>query len=152
MQCIEADFNIDFEDDTVVTTISTMIQDLYRKCAAGDLVAARELLVSLEKHPSMQKMQHTNEDDSGDSEDEEGDTESAAGGAGVTSGEKSRGPKRIVDEEGWETIVPTKKGRGDNAKTDEVDAGTSEAMERLSVAEVEPEEAPPAPKTEKEKE
>ena len=54
-QCLESDFNIEFEDDEEVTLISQLIQDAYRKCADGDMKGLGDLLASLDKHPAMQK-------------------------------------------------------------------------------------------------
>ena len=57
LECLDSYFNVDFEggDDSVVTEVSLIIQDLYRKCAAGELAQARAVIASLEAMPSMRK-------------------------------------------------------------------------------------------------
>lgn len=109
---MEADFQIEFEDDSEVTEVSKFIQDVYRRCAAGDLDGAREVVIHLDRHPAMRPLAGGG-GECGDSGSDDEDGEEGEGGAGVAgSGASSNKPKHVVDEDGWETIVKPKKGKG----------------------------------------
>lgn len=97
LECLEADFNVEFEDDAVVTEVSAVIQELYRQCMAGQLGKARELIASLDTHRVL-----GNNAVSG-----------GTGGAGAGEGGAASKPRkeRVVDEDGWETVVTHKKGK-----------------------------------------
>ena len=119
LECLEGDFNIEFEDDEEVSVVSTMIQRLYRECAAGDLDAARVWLQAIAAPEATRKQRVTagdDDDDDGDESDEDGAGESAAvGGAAGTAasgGHAGRQPRRVIDEDGWETVVAPKKKPG----------------------------------------
>lgn len=124
LDCFEQDFNLEFEDDSGVTEVSLILQDLYRKCAYGELKEAEELLASLEKHPAMQKNSvvvggEGDSDEEGSDEDgseEEGAGKAggaaAAGAGGDAAAAGGRGPRQVVDDEGWVTTVPRGKKGG----------------------------------------
>jgi len=126
LECLESYFNVDFEngDDSVVTEVSLIIQDLYRKCAAGELGKTRELVASLDTMPSMRKGgvrpaedDEDADDEDGEDEEEEEEGEGGEGGEGgeteVMKEEKESGVSRrgtVMGEDGWETVVPKKGG------------------------------------------
>lgn len=113
---LQSDFNVDFEDDTGVTALSLLIQDLYRKCAGGQLEDAHALLAGLDKRPdfnpdaSRRKAGDDSSDDEDDDEEGEGEGGAAGAGAGAGAGSGASRRARVVDEDGWET-VPSR-GRG----------------------------------------
>jgi hypothetical protein len=128
LECLEGDFNIDFEDDTGVTALSTVLQDLYRKCAAGNREGVAALLASLDgrsdfnpdsSRPARGPESDDDEEESG--EDGGGEGEGAGGG-----GEQVSRRAHVVDEDGWETM-PTKpagrKGKGGPGPKDDEDLG-----------------------------
>lgn len=119
LECLEGDFNIEFEDDEEVSVVSTMIQRLYRECAAGDLDAARVWLQAIAAPEATRKQRVTagdDDDDDGDESDEDGVGEGAAVGgaaaAAASGGHAGRQPRRVIDEDGWETVVAPKKKAG----------------------------------------
>lgn len=109
--CLESDFNVDFEDDTCITQVSLVIQDFYRKCADGDLSAARDLIASLDSHAQLsgKTLPHAEEEEEGDEGVEEESDEETPAAAAASS---ARGPRHVVDEDGWETVVPVSKRKG----------------------------------------
>jgi len=127
LQCLDSDFNVDFEDDEVVTEASLLIQDLYRKCALGDSEGVAALLGGLDTHAITKKTTVDRPGAAGSDDEEEGDEDGSedddegsgdegegrpAAGAGGSGSAAASAPKRVVDEEGWETIPAPKKGRG----------------------------------------
>lgn len=133
LECLEAYFNVDFEggDDSIVTEVSLIIQDLYRKCAAGHLAKARDVIASLDAMPSMRKGgvratgggvgEGGGEEDEEDDEDEDEFDEEVeggdmleeggkGGGGGGSGGGSSNRRGTAVDEDGWETVLPKKGG------------------------------------------
>lgn len=114
LECLEGDFNIEFEDDTEVTIVSTMIQRLYRECAEGDLEGARAWLQKLAAPEAKRKQRVTGGDDEGssDSGDEGSDAGGEAAGCDTKESGSGRHPRRVVDEDGWETVVAPKKRTG----------------------------------------
>jgi hypothetical protein len=124
ISCMESYFNVDFDvgGDDVVTEVSLIIQDLYRRCAAGELGKAREIMSKLDQMPSMRARaaavapgaEEDSDGDDGSMEDDgEGDGGQASGGAsaaGGGGGAKAAGGRpgaRVVDADGWE-VVPSK--------------------------------------------
>ncbi len=120
LECLEAYFNVDFEggDDSVVTEVSLVIQDLYRNCAAGHLTKARDVIASLDAMPSMRKggVRATGGGGGEEEEDTEGDDEDEEEGEGgdmledegnIGEGGSNR-RSTAVDEDGWETVLPKK--------------------------------------------
>jgi hypothetical protein len=113
LECLEQDFGIDFEDDSVVTEVSVLVQDVYRKCVAGQLGEAEALMDALEARAraaerSGGRRTAGSDDDDDDEDDEDGSgNEDGGAGTGVGAGSSGAPPRRerVVDEEGWETVV-----------------------------------------------
>jgi hypothetical protein len=101
LQCLESDFNTEVEDDSVVTEVSSAIQEIYRQCAAGDTTKAQAII---DAPPVGTKPKPAGEDKPAE----------------------PKAPKRVVDEDGWETIVP-KGRRGAAAASATVSAGAGTA-------------------------
>jgi hypothetical protein len=98
LEALTDDFGVDFEDDRIVTEASVVLQDLYRKCAGGQLAEAREVLDGLRRNPGLTGGGGAGgggDDDGGDDDD---------------GGERRPRRERIVDEDGWETVVVHRKG------------------------------------------
>lgn len=94
--------------------VSTLIAGLYNRCALGLLDEARSLLHSVITAAAAKAASKARTNDSSDDDDEDGsgeEGEEGAGGDGSGAGGSGRGPRRVVDEDGWETIVP-KGGKG----------------------------------------
>jgi hypothetical protein len=77
IECLEQYFGVDFEDgaDAMVTEVSLLLQDLYRKCASGDLAQARALVASLDTLPSMNARAGASRTDQGSEEEDSGSEE-----------------------------------------------------------------------------
>jgi hypothetical protein len=137
LECLTSYFNVDFEggDDSVVTEVSLVIQELYRKCASGDLSKAKAVVASPDTFALRQGAVRaaTSDDEEDDEEGEEGEEEEEAmagggGGGGSSSSSSSSsssaavggggggGSKREVDEDGWETVGTKKGGKGGSGK------------------------------------
>ena len=112
LDCLEGDFNVEFEDDRVVTAVSVLLQTLYRDCAAGDLESGRRLLSGLTARAQVRVAGEVAGGGSVSGSEEEGEGE--GGAAPPAPPEKPAAPRRVVDAEGWETIVvkPKKGGKG----------------------------------------
>ena len=136
LECLTSYFNVDFEggDDSVVTEVSLVIQELYRKCASGDLSKAKELVASPDTFALRQgavraaTASDDEEEDEEGEEEEEGEEAMVGGGGGSSSSSSSAavggggggggggGSKREVDEDGWETVGTKKGGKGGGGK------------------------------------
>ncbi len=104
VDCLTQDFNMDFEDDRVVTEASAVVQELYRKCAAGELDEARKVLAAASLSPGLNGVTGGG---AGSSDDEDG--EDGGDGAGASEPRLPRREK-VVDEDGWETVVVHRRG------------------------------------------
>jgi hypothetical protein len=128
IECLEQYFNVDFEngDDSFVTEVSLIIQDLYRKCAAGELQGAKDILSSLDKVPSMraggvQRDASSGSESNGEEEGAAaGAAERAAAGSAVREDEGVGRRALVVDSDGWATVpVKSRKGDGGTRGEDE---------------------------------
>jgi hypothetical protein len=115
LECLEADFNIDFENDTIVTEVSRSILHLYTYCVLDDLNSAKAMVDAFAKRPDViaggiRPAKGADEDDDDDDDDDEGNDGqgNSAGSIGALESSKDTpgNRRRVVDEEGWETIVP----------------------------------------------
>lgn len=91
IECLTEDFNVDFEDDEVVSEVSRLIQDLYRKCVAGQYDDVRNAIAEMERAANR-------------------GSGSGAGAGGESTEPRQPRREKVIDEDGWETIV-TRKGR-----------------------------------------
>jgi hypothetical protein len=131
LQCLDADFNIDFEDDNVVTEVSLLLQDVYRKCALGEEDKVKEIMDTLHSHaitrkttvdrPGAAKDDDSDDDDDDedgefdeDDEEDDDDEDTAAAGAGRSEKKKEKAAPE-VDADGWATI-PTAAGKKKGGK------------------------------------
>ena len=153
LECLEADYNIDFEDDSEVTAVSTLLQDVYRKCAIGEIEAARAVLRDLASHPAMQKGESAggggdDDDDGSESGDDSGSEGGGGGGGGGGAGGGAAAPSG-PDADGWETVPAKsggKKGKGGAAAPAVAAAAAAPAAAAAAAAAASPSPAPaPAP-------
>jgi hypothetical protein len=123
VDCLTQDFNMDFEDDRVVTEASAVVQELYRKCAAGELDEARKVLAAASLSPGLNGVTGGG---AGSSDDEDG--EDGGDGAGASEPRLPRREK-VVDEDGWETVVVHRRGpaKGSSGSSSNAGAGAGAA-------------------------
>ena len=100
---------------TGLLQVSTLVAELYHKCATGALDEGRQLMQRIvEALPTSRPARaRTGSDDDDDDDDDDGDDDGdgAAAAAGAGAGGGGRGPHRVIDEDGWETIVPRGGGK-----------------------------------------
>lgn len=101
LEVLESDFNFEYEeDDSEVTHFGMLIKDLYKMSMNQEFDAVRQLIATVDSHPTIiaQTAESDDDDSDGSSEEEEVTVEPKA-------------PKKpVADADGWFT-APTR-GRG----------------------------------------